>query len=473
MSLSRVFAWVIAATLMLTSCGPDPGGDARSRDLPVAQLDGVGDTAASRIRLAMEAAGTEPRQARAVGEYAMILHAYQQLEAADPAYELARALEEGPDPWALYHGVLLLDTDRPREALQAFETAEGGQVADVYRARALLADDRPSEAVALLEQVLETAPDRIDALLELAAIRQQSGDFVAAENYYRTVLDQEQGLAEAHYGLAQVLRATGQEAAALAELERFESYRGREWRSQDDPRRAIAELVVSERRYVDEAKAKLAQADYDSAIASLEEARGINPENLSTLTNLIALYGRVGRLEECVGAYRAAVAIDPNYYQAHFNLGVVMASIDREQEAESAFRRAAAIDPSRPDPYIEYGGLLSRHGEGRLAAEEFRRALDRDPGNIRARFLLGRELAILGDNQQAIRYLKELVGMDDPAVPSMLRVLAGTYGQAGDLESARRTLETALADAMRRNQESVVGQIEDDLRRLAAMEAGG
>jgi hypothetical protein len=55
----------------------------------------------------------------------------------------------------------------------------------------------------------------------------------------------------------------------------------------------------------------------------------------------------------------------------------------------------------------------------------------------------------------------------------MLRVLAGTYGQAGDVESARRTLETALADASRRNQDSVVVQIEGDLRRLAVLETGG
>jgi len=473
MSLFRSLAWIIVATLTLTACGPGSDADTRNRDLPVAALEGLSDTAADRIRRAMEAAGSEPRQAQAVGEYAMILHAYQQLDAAEAAYELARALVEGPDPWALYHGVLLLDTDRPQAALQAFENAQAEPVAMVYQARALLADGRPLEAEVLLLQVLEASPGRIDALLELAAIRQQSGDFETAAEDYRKALAEEKELAEAHYGLAQALRGSGREAAALAEMELFERYRGREWRSQDDPRRAIAELAVSERRFVDEAKAKLAQADFDSAIASLEQARQINPENLSTLTNLIALYGRVGRLEDCVDAYRAAVAIDPNYYQAHFNLGVVMASIDREQEAESAFRRAAAIDPARPEPYIEYGGLLSRHGESRLAVEEFRRALDRDPDNIRARFLLGRQLAIGGDNQQAIAYLKELVGRDDPAVPSMLRVLAGTYGQAGDVASARHTLEIALADASRRNQATVVGQIEDDLRRLAALESGG
>ena len=297
MSLFRSLAWIIVATLALTACGPGSDADTRSRDLPVAALEGLSDTAADRIRRAMEAAGSEPRQAQAVGEYAMILHAYQQLDAAEAAYELARALVEGPDPWALYHGVLLLDTDRPQAALQAFENAQAEPVATVYQARALLADGRPLEAEALLLQVLEASPGRIDALLELAAIRQQSGDFETAAEDYRKALAEEKELAEAHYGLAQALRGSGREAAALAEMELFERYRGREWRSQDDPRRAIAELAVSERRFVDEAKAKLAQADFDSAIASLEQARQINPENLSTLTNLIALYGRVGRLE--------------------------------------------------------------------------------------------------------------------------------------------------------------------------------
>ncbi|MGD8534165.1 MAG: tetratricopeptide repeat protein, partial [Gammaproteobacteria bacterium] len=462
-----------ALVAVMAACGQDAGPGDHQDSLPVPRLDALSASAADQIQAALEAALDNPDDAAAVGRYALVLHAYRQLEPADEAYRRARVLDDDDGKWCLYQGILFLDTGRPEEAIECFRDAPREPVAVVYEARAAISLGRRDEAERLLQQLLEKSPDRVDALVELAGIMRQKGEFVAAEELYRRAVDLQEGLAEAHYGLAQVLRAQGDQEAALAQLEMFEAYREQPWQAADDPRRTIASWEVSDSRYVEQAKASVARSDFESAIEALEQARHINPENLSTLTNLVALYGRLGRLEEALDAYGAAIEIDPNYYQVHFNLGVVMASAGRAQEAESALRRASAVSPDRPEPYLEYGKILSRGGEPEAAVQQFRRALELAPNDLQTRFLLGRQLAILGDSVEAISYLEPIAELDDPAVPSMLRVLAGAYGQAGDVQSARRSLETALEAAHRWDQAELARQIERDLSRLAALEPEG
>ena len=462
-----------ALVATLAACGQDGGPGNDQEPLPVPPLDSLSPSAADQIQAALDAALDNPNDAAAAGHYALVLHAYRQLDAADEAYRRARLLSDDDGQWCLYQGILLLDTGRPEEAIECFRDSPREPVAVVYEARAAISLGRHDEAARLLEQLLEKSPDRVDALVDLAGIMRQKGEFVLAEELYRRAIDRQEGVAEAHYGLAQVLREQGDQQAALAQLEMFEAYRERPWQAPDDPRRTIASQEVSDSRYVEQAKASVARSDFEGAIESLEKARRINPENLSTLTNLVALYGRLGRLEEAVNAYGAAIAIDPNYFQVHFNLGVVMASAGRVDEAESALRRASAVSPDRPEPHLEYGKILSRGGQLEAAVQEFRRALELAPDDLQTRFLLGRQLAILGDSAGAISYLEPIGQLDDPAVPSMLRVLAGAYGQAGDVESARRSLETALEASHRWDQAELARQIERDLSRLAALESGG
>jgi Tfp pilus assembly protein PilF len=295
-----------------------------------------------------------------------------------------------------------------------------------------------------------------------------AGDAADSADYYSRALEQVPGLKPAHYGLAQALRAQDMPEAAAGQMQEFESAPMEIYTPEDDPRRQIAALVVSDSRHVQRAKRALAGGDYEGARAELEQARELNPGNLSTLTNLIAVYGRLRQPEEAGDAYRSALAINPDYYQAHFNYGVVMAYLGGPREAERAFRAAAAADPARPEPYVEYGRMLEAAGQGTLAAEQFRKALDIDEANVSARFLLGRQLALSGQTDQAIWHLEQAAASDDPGVPAIMRVLAGVYGQAGDAGKARNTLEAARDRARELGQTELVQQIDRDLARLPA-----
>jgi len=463
--------WLVLSScwLILYGCSPgepESGGFA----LPPLPQKEIGAAARNLLEDARAAAVATPDDPDVLAAYAMRLQAYGYLEEADTIYQHLRDTDSDPR-WPRFHGLILLDRGEGDAAMAAFraaDTAGTEVVIQVYQARAMAAGGDRDGALALLRRVTDEHPERVDALLEAGSLAMSSGEPAASADFYARALELAPGLKPAHYGLAQALRAQALMDEAAAQMEAFESATLESYTAADDPRREIGALVVSDSRHVDRAKRALASGDYERARSELEQARALNPDNLSTLTNLIAVYGRLRQPEQAEDAYRAALAINAEYYQAHFNYGVVMAYLGRPRDAERAFRSATGADPSRPEPYVEYGRLLDAAGQGPLAAEQFRTALDLNPDNVSARFLLGRRLALSGEYEQAIWHLEKATASEDPGVPAMLRVLAGVHGQAGDVAGARQTLETARDRAQELGQTELADQIERDLARLPA-----
>lgn len=462
-------ALLLLLLIALAACGP-AGEGVPSTALPAPETARMGDAARATIEQAYQAALAAPQSAGPTGRYGMVLHAYGQTGAAEQAYGRAMALDPSESRWSLYPALIRFDASDYTAAASLFSAADpraSQPVVQVYLARTEAAQGAVAAAATRLDRVLEGDPQRIDALLERGRLAMSSAAPAVAASYFRRALTARPGLAEAHYGLAQALRAEGEADAAAAELALFEASRDRQFLAADDPRRDIALAIESERSVIAAGKRLLANGDFAGARDAFERALTLNPENLATLTNLIAIHGRLGETERAADAYRAALEINPDYYGAHYNFGVVAAGAGQARLAEKAFALAAEADPSRPEPYIEYGRLLARAGQSQLAAEQYRQALDRDPDSAAARFLLGQQLAQIGDYETARMHLERLVASDDPAVPAMMRVLAGIYGQAGDTERARSTLIAARERAQGLGQADLAARLDADLQRLA------
>lgn len=453
----------------LAACGPT-GNEASPAPIPVADTGALGVAARATIDEAYTAALAAPDSVESLGRYAMILHAYGQTGVAEVAYRRAMRLVPADTRWPAYGALILFDRSDYDAAVAMFAVADpdaSRPVIQVYVARAEAAQGNRDAAVARLDRVLANDPQRVDALLELGRLTMMAETPTAAEESYRRALSARPGLAEAHYGLAQALRAQGQADAAAAQLAAFEASDEKQFLADDDPRRDIAASVESEQTHIRTGKRQLARGDFEGARAALEQALALNPDNLSTLTNLIAIYGRLGETDRAATVYREALEINPDYYRAHYNFGLVAAGAGQARVAERAFSLAAEADPSRPEPYIEYGRLLDRAGQPQLAIDQYRQALERDPDSTAARFLLGQQLARQGDNDAARPHLERLVESDDPAVPAMMRVLAGVYGQSGDTDRARATLAAARDRATELGQTDLASRLDTDLQRLA------
>lgn len=81
------------------------------------------------------------------------------------------------------------------------------------------------------------------------------------------------------------------------------------------------------------------------AIAYLEEARRLHPQDSEVLTNLGIALTRADRAEEALPLFAEAIALDPTSASAHNNRGVALRSLGRLDEAAEAFREALRIQP--------------------------------------------------------------------------------------------------------------------------------
>jgi Flp pilus assembly protein TadD len=95
----------------------------------------------------------------------------------------------------------------------------------------------------------------------------------------------------------------------------------------------------------------VATKDTASAIAALDLAVQINPNNPLSRAIYGDLLGRVGRFDEAEAHLRAAMAAEPFYAEPYALLGDVYAAAKRIDDAVAQFReyllRSAKSDPRR------------------------------------------------------------------------------------------------------------------------------
>ncbi len=455
---AAILAWVSAG------CAPPDA------PLPAIETSGFLPVVAERFATARRRASDAPDEALAVGDYCLLLHAYQYDDEAAGCYRLALAAEPPMAEWAVFLGMVELDRGDAAAAVEAFRVAvdlgETRPAVAVYHARADVAAGDNEAAETRLAAVLAAYADRADAHLELARLRQRAGDHESAVTHLEKALAEGGDFGDAHYLLARSYRSLGDGTAAEQHTRDFERFRQRRLVMEDDPRAEVSRRLITDRRHIQRAKALLAAGEFGAAATELERAHTLNPEKLSTLTNLVAAYGKAGRLDKAAEAYRRGLEIDAGYYQLHLNFGIVLAHSGRAADAERAFSAAAAADPSRPEPWIEYGMLITQAGQAEEGANRYRKALEVDPDSARAHRLLGQYLALTGEYSEAAEHLTRAVAVDPAGATGTLRMLSGVQGAMGETAQARATLGKALEMAEAAGDDAMAEQIRADIERL-------
>lgn len=373
---------------------------------------------------------------------ALIMRANLSLAHGDPTSavaDLRAVLRDQPRSVVLQRALARAYIAKGQPAL-AEETLRAGSEAvpedaslKIELAQLLIQTDRPSQAVSLLEGGVQHAPDNTElrealvraymANRDLDAARRAAEDLktlrpeVAAGYHLAGLIAHEQKrYDDSDKNLERAYELQPTSVDILAALTRFSLERGRRtdavkrlqqvssrdpgnaavWdllgrtclaindlvQAQDALNRSIALSSRSWAAYRDLAQVKLAQNDSNAAVTEYRSALQRAPTEPVLVTELAALYEKLGRVEEAIGLYEKLLQEDPNAQQlAANNLAMLLATYRTDAASlDRARALTARFDLSDNASLLDTAGWVhfKRH-EYQDAVAVLERAVDRSP----------------------------------------------------------------------------------------------
>lgn len=218
-------------------------------------------------------------------------------------------------------------------------------------------------AIKAAQQALEISPDLTEARLALAfAAATYDCDLPGAERQYREVLVTSPESPSAHHWLAWSL---------------------------------------------------LQQQRFDEALASIEEAQSLAPDNLIIANNVGTLLYFSRKFEAAAQKHRAALELDQDFQKAHRDLGYTLVELGQFDEALKEFDRSSGISNGDWDVVAARTYALARQGRADHVRDLIE-SLEKVAAIERLAFDLAHIHAAAGDIDRGFFWLKEAIARKEP-----------------------------------------------------------
>jgi tetratricopeptide (TPR) repeat protein len=186
---------------------------------------------------------------------------------------------------------------------------------------------------------------------------------------------------------------------------------------------------------------------YGEAIEHFETALRLDPEHLDAHFGYASLLVRVKRNADAMPHFEKLVGTgSPLEASAHSSLGKILAEMGRPQEALGHFEAAVRMHPERAEARFNLGLAYYHNARFEEAVLHLREAVRLDPALARAHLRLGGALAALGRHREALSVYQTLLGLNHRD-PVALYEIGVTFQVLENTGKARRAFERALAQA--------------------------
>lgn len=343
-------------------------------------------------------------------------------------------------------GRIYFESGKGQAAVEAFEQALSVNQLDdqglVWLAEALISTGRVEEADSLLRKL---ASDEPSILIQAATLLRRNLHLDASVAMLEKALAAAPGDVSILYQLG-VLNTVKQPAEALNHLGGVTT----------DPELAVkAEYLVEtisslDTNEVDEVwylmagQALSTVGEWDAATAAFVLATEADPQNAYGWAMLAEAQQQMG--VEGYPSLERALALDPDGEMVNGLAGLFHRRQGDTEQALIQLQKALAANPSAVVWQIEIGGTLADAGRLEDALEAYYAATEMDRENTQAwmalaKFSLNRNYRVEEDGLPAARQLVLL----EPRNPVYLDLLGTAYLTLGDLDSAERFFQQALA----------------------------
>ena len=182
----------------------------------------------------------------------------------------------------------------------------------------------------------------------------------------------------------------------------------------------------------------------EEAEACLLRALQIKPDHAEAHNILGIVYLSMGRHSQAETRFLRALQISPDYVEAYNNLGVTLKDLNRLDEAEACCRRALRDRPDFVEAHGNLGAILMRAGRLSEAESSFRRALQLKPDHAGVHAVLGKLLRELGRLDEAVASYRRAQEIDPDRTEARYD-LCSTLLELGRLDDAVANYRRILA----------------------------
>ena len=158
---------------------------------------------------------------------------------------------------------------------------------------------------------------------------------------------------------------------------------------------------------VKEASDKIAQKDFDGAIALLNGALEKDPKDVNALYLLGLSYTRKKMYPEAVEHLTRVIEASPNFPPAHFELAVCYQQQDELDKALESYQKNLDLDPKNADAAYNSGLILFKQSRVDEALALFEKALALRPDDSVYLEMAGRCYINQAQFEKAIEYLEK------------------------------------------------------------------
>ncbi|MDX2143293.1 MAG: tetratricopeptide repeat protein [Rhodospirillaceae bacterium] len=303
--------------------------------------------------------------------YAVVSAQRGALDKAERLMAQAIALQPEIAPAQLAHGKILMDLNRPAEALAQFERylakAPNDPAALNDRGTALLRLARNEEAVREFRRALQIQPDLFVARYNLASALENLGRRAETLAEVDRIIAQQPAFAEAHFFRGNLLGALGRRDDALEAFNRVLTLHPGNAKAANNRGSLLIDL-----------------GRMDEGLASIELALRIDANNLEALVNRGRALAKLGRVAEELACYDKVLALRPDFSEAWLSRGVALQGLKRFDEALASLERALTLNPRHAKGLQAKGNLLVAMRRLPEAAAAFDASLALNPDDANA-----------------------------------------------------------------------------------------
>lgn len=244
------------------------------------------------------------------------------------------------------------------------------------------------EAEARALKLLASYPKSIALYNLLGLCQQAQGKLREAVASFRSLLAIDAGIAEIHFNLAAILTQLNDSKAAIAGY-----------------RKALAIKPTLTVAHFNLGALLQAQGLLQEAAQHYRQAATLEPGFVAAHGNLGTILQQQGLLEAAECCYRHVLALRPDAL-TRFNLGTTLYGLGRHEQAIDEFRAALELDTNNADAWNSLGETLRDQGVMDEALRCYRQALALQPDHGRASYNLGEFHCLLGRTTEAIAYFE-------------------------------------------------------------------